>query len=124
MYQKIKSAVFQLIQPSKGNIISKIFDIFIIILISANLITIIVETFDLPDDVRFGITTFEIVSVIIFTIEYLLRIWTADMLYPQLIPAKARLKYVFSFMAIIDLLSILPVYLPLLIPLDLRILRI
>ena len=68
MYKKIKSAVFQLIQPSKGNIISKIFDIFIIILISANLITIIVETFDLPDDVRFGITTFEIVSVIIFTI--------------------------------------------------------
>lgn len=125
MYKKIKSAVFQLIEPSsKGNIINKIFDIFIITLIIANLITIIVETFDLPDDVRSCITIFEIVSVVIFTIEYVLRVWTSDMLYPELSPAKARLKYVFSFMAIIDLLSILPVYLPLLIPLDLRILRI
>ena len=124
MYKKIKSAVFQLIEPSKGNPASKAFDIFIITLIILNLITIIAETFDLPDDVRNVITTFEIVSVIIFTIEYLLRVWTADMLYPQLKPGRARLKYVCSFMAIIDLLSILPIYVPLLIPLDLRVLRI
>lgn len=124
MYQKIKSAVFKLIESSKGTAASKTFDIFIITLIILNLITIIAETFDLPDDVRNGIIIFEIVSVIIFTIEYILRVWTSDMLYPQLKPAKARLKYMRSFMAIIDLLSILPIYLPLLIPLDLRILRI
>lgn len=124
MYKKIKSAVFHLIEPSKGNLASKAFDIFIITLITLNLITIIAETFDLPDGVRNAITTFEIVSVIIFTIEYLLRVWTADMLYPQLKPGRARLKYMRSFMAIIDLLSILPIYVPLLIPLDLRVLRI
>ena len=124
MYKKIKTAVFHVIETSKENLASRVFDIFIITLIILNLITIIVETFDLPDNVRNVITTFEIVSVIIFTIEYVLRVWTADLLNPQLKPVKARLKYVFSFMAMIDLLSILPVYLPLLIPLDLRILRI
>lgn len=124
MYKKIKATVFQVIEPSKGNPASKAFDIFIITLIVLNLVTIIVETFKLPDAARNGIITFELVSVIIFSIEYLLRVWTADMLYPQLSPLKARLKYMRSFMAIIDLLSILPIYLPLLIPLDLRILRI
>ena len=124
MYKKMKSNVFELIEPSKGNPASKAFDIFIITLIILNLITIIVETFELPDAVRSVIVTFEIVSVIIFTIEYLLRVWTADLLYPQLSRGRARLKYICSFMAIIDLLSILPIYVPLLIPLDLRVLRI
>lgn len=36
---------------------------------------------------------------------------------------KARLRYIFSFMAIIDLLAVLPFYLPFLIPIDLRVLR-
>lgn len=45
------------------------------------------------------------------------------MVYPEMSPLKARLKYIFSFMAIIDLLAILPFYVPFLIPIDLRVLR-
>ena len=66
----------------------------------------------------------EVASVGIFTVEYLLRLWTADSLFPELSPVRARLRYVASGMAIIDLLSILPFYLPAVIPVDLRILRI
>lgn len=55
-----------------------------------------------------------------FTIEYLLRIWTADLLFSE--SKRPRLKYIFSFMAIIDLLAILPFYLPF-ISADLRFLR-
>jgi voltage-gated potassium channel len=53
----------------------------------------------------------------------MLRVWTADKLFPHLIARRARLKYMFSFMAIIDLLAILPFYAPFIISFDLRFLR-
>ena len=59
-------------------------------------------------------------TVIVFTIEYILRIWTADLLYPN--EKHPRLKYIFSFMAIIDLCAILPFFVPF-ISVDLRFLR-
>ena len=52
-------------------------------------------------------TTLDLITVIIFIIDYLLRQATADLKYddPRFI---SYIKYPFSFMAIIDLLSILP----------------
>lgn len=67
---------------------------------------------------------FEIFSIIIFTIEYLLRFWVADLYYPEKPKWKARLRYVFTGMAIIDLLAILPFYIPFVIRIDLRALRV
>ncbi|MEN8786272.1 MAG: ion transporter [Flavobacteriales bacterium] len=54
----------------------------------------------------------ELISVIIFSVEYLLRVYSA----------KSPLKYIFSFFGIIDLLAILPFYLKFAI--DLRALRV
>ena len=65
----------------------------------------------------------EVASVSAFTIEYVLRLWTADRLFPYETAYKARIKHTFSFMAIVDLLAILPFYIPFLIPVDLRVLR-
>lgn len=53
----------------------------------------------------------EILCVIVFSIEYVLRIYVSD----------KPLKYIFSFFGIIDLLAILPLYLN--VALDLRSLR-
>ena len=123
-YLTIKKRVFGIIESGeKGDVASRLFDFFIISLIILNLITIIAETFPISDEWRAVINIIETVSVIIFTIEYLLRIWTADLLYPDRTPARARLKYMFSFMAVIDLLAILPYYLPFIFPFDLRVLR-
>ena len=60
---------------------------------------------------------FEAVSVIIFTAEYALRVWSCQ---------GSRLKYAFTAYALIDLIAILPFYVELFIPgdLDLRTLRI
>lgn len=122
MYKKIKSQVFEIIEVGKS-LPSRIFDVFIIIMIILTLITVIAETFDIPSFCQNIFDKFEIVSVIVFTIEYILRIWTADLLHPELSPLRARLKYIVSFMAIIDLLAILPFYLPFFIKIDLRALR-
>ena len=122
--KKIKSRIFNIIQAdTEGDTAGKIFDIFIISLIILNVVTVIADTFSLPSAFRLTSRYIEIFSVIIFTVEYILRIWTSDMLYPELGPVKARIRYVFSFMALIDLFAILPFYLPMLIPIDLRALR-
>lgn len=101
----------------------KVFDFSILALITLNVVIVIAETFPLPQEWLAVFDVIETGSILVFTVEYLLRLWTAPLLYPTKTPSMARLKYVFSFMAIIDLLAILPFYLPFVFPVDLRVLR-
>lgn len=55
-----------------------------------------------------GLFLFDAVSTAVFLVEYLCRIWTADLLYPQHSPLRARLRYVASPMGIVDLLAVAP----------------
>jgi len=113
----IKSKVFEVIEPSSGSSrISYVFDWFITTLILASVVSVFVITFDIPDWLNSFLSKFEVVAVAIFTVEYLLRIWTADLLYKDKTPFMARLKYVVSAMAIVDLVAILPFYLPMFLP--------
>lgn len=57
---------------------------------------------------RTALGVFGILSTVAFAIEYLCRIWTADLLYPELSASRARLRYALSLMGIIDLLAFLP----------------
>ena len=124
MYDKIKRRVYDVLEYSEsGDKVGKAFDVFIMTLIIINVIMVIVDTFDIPPNVQRLSRCIEIVSVIIFTIEYVLRLWTCDIKDLQKPAVISRLKYVFSFMAIIDLLAILPFYLPMFISIDLRVLR-
>lgn len=80
----------------------RIFDIFIQVLILLSLIAFTIET--LPNNSNYVIdvlNTFELICVIIFTIEYVLRIFVSE----------KPLGYIFSFYGVIDLLAIFPFYL-------------
>lgn len=124
MYKKIKQRTFELLEIAKpGDTIGRFLDFAIIILIILNTLMVIIDTFDVSEGFRKFLNIFEIISVIIFTVEYILRLWTADMLRPDKKPFWARLRYAVSFMALIDLFAIIPFYLPYLIPIDLRVLR-
>ncbi len=93
-------------------------------LILLNSAGVLASTFSgLPTGLVAALGVLELISVLLFTVEYMLRVWTASELRPDLPPAKARLRYVVSFLAIVDLISILPFYIPFAIPIDLRILR-
>ena len=118
----IKRRTFEIISKAEsGDRISSIFDWSIMILIALSILTIILDSFQsIHERCQALFQAFEIITVIVFTIEYILRIWTADLLYPEV--KHPRLKYCFSFMAIIDLLAILPFYVPF-ISADLRFLR-
>lgn len=122
--KSIKNKIFKIIQPTdNSSILSKMFDLVIVTLILINTVTIIAATFSLSALKIRIFLIIEIVSVIIFSVEYILRLWTADLLYPEKKPFIARIKFFFSPMAIVDLLAILPFYIPFLLPIDLRILR-
>lgn len=122
--KKFKKRLFEIIQAANENdIASKIFDVSIICLIIINVVLVIADTFDLPPTISEISSIIELVSVIIFSIEYVCRLWTANLLYPDLKPYRARIKYIFSFMALIDLFAILPFYIPFIIKIDLRVLR-
>ena len=120
--KKYKKRVFEIIsRAEEGDRASAIFDWTIMALIALSILTIILDSFQTLHEKYSGLfQTFEIVTVVVFTAEYLLRIWTADLLYPE--AKHPRLKYIFSFMALIDLLAILPFYLPFF-SADLRFLR-
>ena len=113
----MKKTIFTIIQPDKGNsLASRIFDWMITLLILTSVIALFAVTFDLPDSVRKLLLKIETVVSIVFTIEYGMRLYTADMLFPYCSPTKARLKYVVSAMALVDLLAILPYWLPMFLP--------
>lgn len=109
--KRLQIRVNEIIDKGKeGDIPSKIFDITSVILIFLSVIFVLVETFPLPDTAHRAIYMFEIVIACLFAVEYVLRVWTAPLDFPTLRPDKARMKYIFSFMSLIDLLSILPVF--------------
>lgn len=103
---------------------NRVVNVLIILLILFSVFAIIVESFDQVEaQYHSTLLYFELFTVAIFTLEYLMRIWTADLRYPTLNPLSARLKFILSPMGIIDLLAILPFYLPLLIKIDMRFIR-
>lgn len=125
-YLYLKERTYEIIEKAKdGDKYSKYFDIIILFTIVLNSIAIVLESFsDLYSTFFYMFRILEVVSVIIFSIEYLLRVWTSDITFPS---SKGRifslLKYMVSFMALIDLFAILPFYLPMFISVDLRFLR-
>lgn len=123
-FEEIKKYIFDILDKGEQNgIAERIFDIFILTLIALNSLAIIIESIVTSASFLKFLNVFEVVSVIIFSVEYLLRLWVSDLYYPDKPKWKARLRYAFSGMAIIDLLAILPAYIPFLIPIDLRVLR-
>ena len=116
------SEILRVAQP--GDTASRTFDIFILILIGLNVVALVLETVtSIREAAHDWFRWIEIVSVMIFTIEYLLRLWSCveKPEYAKWFGGRAR--YARTPFAIIDLLAILPFYLPAT-GLDLRVVRV
>ena len=100
---------------------------FIIILIFLNAIAFAAETVD-EIAARYGtyLDAFNVFSVIVFSIEYVLRLWSAvDIPMLSRLPHwRARLRFALRPIMIIDLLAVLPWYLQQFFAMDLRVLRV
>lgn len=97
MKQQIKNIV-----EFNDNKLSRWFAFFIQALILLSLLTFSIETLpNLEPQTRTALRVVEIFCVVVFTIEYILRIYVAD----------SKPKFIFSFFGLIDLVAILPFYL-------------
>jgi voltage-gated potassium channel len=125
MMGKIKQGIFDILDDTRiDNDLERHFNIFMSLLISVNVLAVILETEEsIISQFQPIFYTLEIVSITIFTIEYILRIWscTQDPKYSS--PILGRIRYALKPMSIVDLVSFLPFYLPLG-GLDLRFVRI
>ena len=90
--------------------ISRAFDIFITITIVLNILVTFAQTFDELSRITMGLKAIEYVTLGIFCVEYVLRIWTAEYLYPNIGRRQAKLRFLISFDGVIDLLTIVPVF--------------
>jgi voltage-gated potassium channel len=106
---------------------SRVVNAFIVILIVLNAVAFAAETVDeLGTRYRAEFEAFNIFSVIVFSIEYLLRLWSCvDIpMLSRLRPWQARLRFALRPMMLIDLFAVLPFYFSWLVPMDLRSLRV
>lgn len=107
----VRKRIFDIIQiGNRGDLISRSFDYFIVTVIILNILTVFLETFDELEKFYPMFKIIETVTMGVFCIEYVLRIWTADHLYPNKSAAAARLRFLRSFDGIVDLLTILPFF--------------
>ncbi len=106
-----KRRVFDIIQiGSREDVPSRIFDVFIVVVIFLNILALILETFTELEEYTTVFKVVETVTILIFCVEYILRIWTAEYLYPKYKKKKARLRFLVSYDGIVDLLTILPFF--------------
>ena len=123
--KRIQRRIYELLEVAHpDDTASRITDLFLFILIALNVVAVIVETVeDLATQYAVVFQFFEVFSVGVFTVEYVLRLWTcvANRRYAH--PVTGRLRFAGSWHAIVDVLAILPFYLPMFLPSDLRIIR-
>lgn len=106
---------------------SRTFDILLIAVISLNVLAIVLES-NVSLEQRYSslFSAFELLSVAIFSVEYIARVWSSVDCPDAAgkMPRTVRIRYMLTPMALIDLIAILPFYLSYIFPLDLRMLRI
>jgi len=122
-----RKRVWSLLEPAEDtDTFSRIVDVFLVTLIFFNILMVILETVeDLYVVYRNFFRYFELFSVSIFIVEYVGRLWSCvENKNKNQSNVNARIKYFFSFSAIVDLIAILPSLLAFLFPtVDLRFVR-
>ena len=107
----VKRRIFDIIQIGNQNDTpSRAFDIFLVCVIILNITAMFLETFEELQPWRGVFDVVETVTVLVFCVEYILRIWTAEYLYPGQSRGRAVWKFLRSYDGVIDLLTILPFF--------------
>ena len=128
-YDIIQANVLRVLEPAAlGDRTSRIWDLSLFFLVVLNLVAVALES--VPTlQMSYGtwLYNFELFSVVVFSVEYIARVWSAPAKRGVDFtdsPLRSRFRYIFSFYGLIDLVAILPFYIQALFPgLDLRVLR-
>ncbi|WP_147822116.1 ion transporter [Salidesulfovibrio onnuriiensis] len=122
---RIKTFIHDLLEEQYApSLRARVFRAGLIALITLNVLAYMLETVhEISAPHRHWFLAFERFSVCVFTVEYVLRVWVCDQCLVDDHPVLCRVRFMFRPLMLVDLLAILPFYLPLLIPMDLIFLR-
>lgn len=110
-----KKRIFEIISiGTRKDVVSSAFDIVLVLTILLNITILVLDTFESFLPYRGILDAVEWVTVIFFTIEYILRIFTSDLQYPNDGRVKAVVHFIFSFDGLVCLFTLLPYYCPVL----------
>jgi len=127
VYQRVKRRTFEIMEGEVPDKYSHFVEIFIALLVVANVIGIILESVpEIHDAFLYEFHLFDMFSVAVFSVEFVMRVWSYGEKYVRSggTAWQGRKEYLFSFYGIIDFVSTVPFYLQLLFPgADLRVLR-
>lgn len=120
----LKRRIFDIIEPTNpDDRANRIFNILMMALIALNIVALVAESVSVVEEAAADLLWhFEVFSVVIFTSEYLLRLWVCTESTAYSRPLLGRLRFALRPMMIVDLLSIAPLYLQL--HADLRMIRV
>lgn len=126
-FQRVKRRTYEILEGAVPDKASTACEIFIALLVVANVIGIILESVpSIHEEFEALFHAFDLFSVAVFSLEYVLRVWSYSEKYtPEEGTAwQGRKEYIFSFYGLVDFFSTVPFYLQLLFPgADLRVLR-
>lgn len=124
-YPSIKKRTYEILEKGQqDDVWSRRTDQFITALILINILAVILESVKwIETEYHLLFEYIEGFSIFIFSVEYLFRIWSITEKKEFSAPLLGRVKYLFSFYSIIDLLAVVPAYIPLIITADLRVIR-
>lgn len=125
-YQHVQRRTYEILDGAVPDRASFVTEVFIASLVVANVIGIILESVpEIHHAYEAEFHAFDLFSVMVFSVEYVLRVWSYGAKYPHPSEGQSgRKEYVFSFYGLVDFFSTVPFYLQLLFPgADLRVLR-
>ena len=108
-YKKLKKRIYEVIGPTrKGDLASSVFDVLICAIVVLSGGAVIIDLFfNISEEFRQALNVFEYVTVGLFIVEYLIRLWVCEFEYPECEnKLQAIWEFITSFDSLIDVISI------------------
>ncbi len=122
---RMRRYLYNILENSNFSSLARLLNLLLMLLIMSNVIAVILASDRaIYQELQGFFDYFELCSIIVFSVEYVLRAWVS-VEDPRYQPAiTGRLKYLASPMALVDLIAVLPFYLGMLFNIDTRLLRV